>query len=64
MNYAYPRTVMRRKIFEPFKTQNRAQTAFYAHPLTITDTPRVHDVRMTFALRIQRTPRAETKIYA
>jgi hypothetical protein len=40
MNYAHRSTVVRRKNFEPFKTQNHAQAAFDAHPLTITDSPR------------------------
>jgi hypothetical protein len=47
MNYAQRRSVVRRKIFEPFKTQNHAQTAFNAYPLTITDSPRSFHRRIT-----------------
>jgi hypothetical protein len=47
MNYAHWRTVVRRENFEPFKTQNHAQTAFNAHPLTITDSPRSFHRRIT-----------------
>jgi hypothetical protein len=47
MNYAHRRTVVRRKNFETFKTQNHAQTAFDAHPLTITDSPRSFHRRIT-----------------
>jgi len=47
INYAHRRTVVRRKFFEPFKTQNHAQNAFDAHPLTITDGPRSTHRRIT-----------------
>jgi hypothetical protein len=47
MNYAHRRTVVRWKNFEPFKTQNHAQAAFDAHPLTITDSPRSFHWRIT-----------------
>ena len=39
--------VVRRNFFEPFKTQNHAQTTFDTHPLTINDGPRSIHLRIT-----------------